>query len=315
MKQILKMNIVKMNKEIEIPQEIKYQEELTKEYTLQRIIFQEKIFEQIEQQEIDISKEKIGTAACGVCSRNGSVNGHPGENPNSDILTAVSTQSRLQRRAHGDGPLQDLVSLYHQQDQPEDDDDEPHLQHAVSEKWFCINCTMPNFDDVLHCDFCGEIQESEILIKGSFASTVTREGFLDDAEAIAGHLEPCIECLPSKDCTLVGFNDRMLLHSEVEQKSHPHPERPDRLRAIAASFAVVGIFPVRCFPIPAREGSLAELGLIHSMEHVNAVKATSYMLSRHIFLVLFMYTLAFNVLSLLLCVATTTLDDVALLVV
>ncbi|XP_049932455.1 uncharacterized protein LOC116251424 [Nymphaea colorata] len=118
---------------------------------------------------------EMGTAARGVCSRNGSVSGHPGENPNSDILTAVSTQSRLQRRAHGDGHLQDLVSWYHQQDQPE-----------VTEKWFCINCTMPNFDDVLHCDFCGEIQESEILTKGSFASTVTREGFPDDAEAIAG---------------------------------------------------------------------------------------------------------------------------------
>ncbi|KAM0037703.1 putative histone deacetylase [Helianthus debilis subsp. tardiflorus] len=31
----------------------------------------------------------------------------------------------------------------------------------------------------------------------------------------------------------------MLLHSEVEMKSHPHPERPDRLRAIAASLSTV----------------------------------------------------------------------------
>ncbi|KAL7605239.1 hypothetical protein Lser_V15G14686 [Lactuca serriola] len=32
----------------------------------------------------------------------------------------------------------------------------------------------------------------------------------------------------------------MLLHSEVERKSLPHPERPDRLRAIAASLATAG---------------------------------------------------------------------------
>ncbi|KAL7607429.1 hypothetical protein Lser_V15G14637 [Lactuca serriola] len=35
----------------------------------------------------------------------------------------------------------------------------------------------------------------------------------------------------------------MLLHSEVERKSLPHPERPDRLRAIAASLATAGVRP------------------------------------------------------------------------
>ncbi|KAF3773013.1 Histone deacetylase 15 [Nymphaea thermarum] len=235
------------------------------------------LIENVVQQKDEASE--MGTASRGVCSRNGSVSGHPGENPNSDVLTAVSTQSRLQRRAHGDSPLEDLVNWYHQQDQPEDDDDdegdsdwEPHLQPTVSEKWLCINCTMPNFDNVLHCDFCGEIQESEILTKGSFASNVSREGFPDDAEAIAGHLEPCMEWPPSKDCTLVGFDERMLLHSEVEQKSHPHPERPDRLRAIAASFAVAGIFPGRCFPIPAREASLEELGMVRPPGHHAGLK-------------------------------------------
>ncbi|KAL7589896.1 hypothetical protein Lser_V15G35650 [Lactuca serriola] len=33
----------------------------------------------------------------------------------------------------------------------------------------------------------------------------------------------------------------MLLHSEVERKSLPHPERPDRLRAIAAILATAGV--------------------------------------------------------------------------
>ncbi|CAN6443073.1 unnamed protein product [Victoria cruziana] len=210
---------------------------------------------------------ETGTDVPGVRSRNGSVIGHTGENPDSNTLSTISTQSRLQRRSHVDGTLQDLMGWYCQQDKPEEDDDEddsdwePHLQDVVSGKWFCINCTMPNFDDVLYCDFCGEFQESEILTKGFFASPVSREGFSCNVQAIAGHPEPRMERPPSKDCTLVGFDERMLLHSEVEQKSHPHPERPDRVRAIAASFALAGIFPGKCFAIPAREASLEELGL------------------------------------------------------
>ncbi|CAK9174815.1 unnamed protein product [Ilex paraguariensis] len=42
-------------------------------------------------------------------------------------------------------------------------------------------------------------------------------------------------------------------------KSHPHPERPDRLQAIAASLATAGIFPGRCCPISAREITREEL--------------------------------------------------------
>ncbi|KAF2298791.1 hypothetical protein GH714_027835 [Hevea brasiliensis] len=64
-------------------------------------------------------------------------------------------------------------------------------------------------------------------------------------------------------------------------KSHPHPERPDRLRAIAASLATAGIFPGRCYPIPAREITQQELQMVHSLEHVQAVELTSRIFSSY----------------------------------
>jgi hypothetical protein len=66
----------------------------------------------------------------------------------------------------------------------------------------------------------------------------------------------------------------MLLHSKVEIKSHPHPERPDRLHAIAASLATAGIFPGRCYPISARE-IIKELQMAHSLGHLETYKSNS----------------------------------------
>ena len=72
----------------------------------------------------------------------------------------------------------------------------------------------------------------------------------------------------------------MLLHSKVEIKSHPHPERPDHLHAIAASLATAGIFPGRCYPISARE-IIKELQMAHSLEHLETVELTSQILSSY----------------------------------
>ncbi|RVX14204.1 Histone deacetylase 15 [Vitis vinifera] len=56
-----------------------------------------------------------------------------------------------------------------------------------------------------------------------------------------------------------------MLVQEVEMKSHPHPERPDRLRAIAASLATAGIFPGKCYPILAREITREELQMVSNI--------------------------------------------------
>ncbi|RID71768.1 hypothetical protein BRARA_C03690 [Brassica rapa] len=85
---------------------------------------------------------------------------------------------------------------------------------------------------------------------------------------------------PSTSSTAVGFDERMLLHSEFEVKELPHVERPDRLRAIAASLATAGVFPGRCFPIHAREITKQELQMVHTSEHVDAVDTTSQLQHR-----------------------------------
>ncbi|GAB2276544.1 Histone deacetylase 15 [Dionaea muscipula] len=73
----------------------------------------------------------------------------------------------------------------------------------------------------------------------------------------------------------------MLLHREVQVKSHPHPERPDRLRAIVAGLTNAGIFPRKCRPIAAREITHGELLKVHSLTHVQAVELTDQAVSSY----------------------------------
>ncbi|CAN6819882.1 unnamed protein product [Brassica oleracea] len=141
----------------------------------------------------------------------------------------------------------------------EDSDWEPMQQTKPVEsvKWFCVNCTMPN------------PAQGVILSHGCFASLFCKDNGLTQVEEKRGGSSP------STSSTAVGFDERMLLHSEFEVKELPHVERPDRLRAIAASLATAGVFPGRSFPIHAREITKQELQMVHTSEHVDAVGTTS----------------------------------------
>ncbi|GMI99538.1 histone deacetylase 15 [Hibiscus trionum] len=181
-----------------------------------------------------------------------------------------------------------LQDMYNNQDAFDEDDEddsdwEPVQKHIEIFKWFCTNCTMVNLDDVFHCDICGEHKESGILKHGFYASPFSPdvEYIQVESEARARDKDFWSEASASNCSTAVGFDDRMLLHSEIEMKSHPHPERPDRLRAIAASLAAAGIFPGKCCPIPAREITPEELKMAHSSEHIAAVDLTAQMFSSY----------------------------------
>ncbi|KAK8657131.1 hypothetical protein V6N13_035387 [Hibiscus sabdariffa] len=181
-----------------------------------------------------------------------------------------------------------LQDMYNNQDAFDEDDEddsdwEPVQKHIEILKWFCTNCTMVNLDDVFHCDICGEHKESGILKHGFHASPFLPEVELIQAESEASARDKDFwsEASASNCSTAVGFDERMLLHSEIEMKSHPHPERPDRLRAIAAGLAAAGIFPGKCCPIPAREITLEELKMVHSSEHIAAVDLTAQMFSSY----------------------------------
>lgn len=199
--------------------------------------------------------------------------------------------------------LDELLALYGQEGSLADDEDDngwsPYGVFAVRKKWFCINCTMPNLDDALHCDLCGEYRESGILNEGYLSPQVAPAEVSSSSQfslempengnEVATYITPTPTSATGESSTLslserrtvIGFDPRMLLHSEVQMKSHPHPERPDRLRAIAASLRAAGVFPAKLFPIPAREVTLEELQKIHSPQHVSSVETTSCRLSSY----------------------------------
>ena len=39
-------------------------------------------------------------------------------------------------------------------DDDSDSDWEPLEKHVEVKRWFCTNCTMLNFDDIVHCEVC-----------------------------------------------------------------------------------------------------------------------------------------------------------------
>lgn len=185
----------------------------------------------------------------------------------------VFKKARVQREL----TLQDMYNQDSFDDDDEDDSDwEPVQKHFEIMKWFCTNCTMVNLDDVVHCDICGEHKESGILRHGFFASPSSQDGPTDVELEFKGKYKDLQSGVSFSNLyTAIGFDERMLLHSEVEMKSRPHPERPDRLRAIAASLATAGIFPGRCHPISAREITREELKMVHSLEQIEAVDLSS----------------------------------------
>ncbi|KAL5726033.1 histone deacetylase [Ranunculus cassubicifolius] len=201
-----------------------------------------------------------------------------GEEDAADDVNMETGPDTKKQRQQKEMTFQDIYREEYDDDEDEDSDWDP--SQCDSKRWFCTNCTMVNIDDVLHCDICGEYKDSKILTQGFFASNIAQEA--DDTE-LRTEVRDRYKVLESeKDSqTAVGFDERMLLHSEVEMKSQPHPERPDRLRAIAASLSVAGIFPGRCIPIGAREITKQELVMVHTSDHIEAVESTSSMLSSY----------------------------------
>ncbi|KAL2462854.1 Histone deacetylase 15 [Forsythia ovata] len=210
-------------------------------------------------------------------------NGDAAPNSNAEDATKSAKEKRK-----SDMTLEDMYNTQYDFNDEDDDDDsdwEPFENHHVVEiaKWFCVNCTMVNLDDVDYCNVCGEHKKSGILKHGYYASPFSQEEGLpqNETEVAERQKGSCLQTIASDKSTAIGFDERMLLHEEVEMKSHPHPERPDRLRAIAASLSTAGIFPGRCHPILAREIKREELKMVHSSENIEAVELTSHILSSY----------------------------------
>lgn len=182
-------------------------------------------------------------------------------------------------KRESDMALEDMYNARYNIDEDDDDSDwEPSEKQIEVLKWFCVNCTMINVEDVGNCEVCGEHRESGILRHGFFASPYLPVEDVNQNELpVTENAEDSCKQSSLSSSTAVGFDERMLLHTEVVMKSHPHPERPDRLRSIAASLATAGIFPGKCYPIPAREITREELQMVHSEENIEAVDITKRM--------------------------------------
>ncbi|CAN1270359.1 Histone deacetylase 15 [Linum perenne] len=205
----------------------------------------------------------------------------------SGICKSVERMKFVHERAMSrDLTFQDLcndLNLFEdEEDEEEDSDWEPVAKPAMNMMtWFCVNCTMVNLDGLVHCETCGEHKDSGILKYGFYASPSSKvDTHVDGKMENNGH-EIGFQSSAISDRTAVGFDERMLLHEEVQVKSHPHPERPDRLQAIAASLATAGIFPGRCQAIAAREITQEELKRVHSLENIQTIELTSHIYSSY----------------------------------
>lgn len=191
----------------------------------------------------------------------------------------------FRKARQGDLTFQDIHDNrdFFDEDDEDDSDWEPVQKHVELIKWFCVNCTMVNLGDGVICDLCGEHKDSGILRLGYFASPSSQDAGCSEVESeMKGkNKEMHSQLSASNSLTAIGFDERMLLHSEVQMKSHPHPERSDRLRAIAASLATAGLFPGRCYPVSAREITREELQMVHSLEHIQDVELTSHIFSSY----------------------------------
>nr|XP_024387376.1 histone deacetylase 15-like isoform X2 [Physcomitrium patens]XP_024387378.1 histone deacetylase 15-like isoform X2 [Physcomitrium patens] len=142
---------------------------------------------------------------------------------------------------------------------------------------------MPNPEDEDHCWKCNEQCDSNILeqklasvpseltgVDGFAKSTAAEE--LSFAERISKNLTFSGTFVSGNEKkTVIGFDERMLLHEETGKS---HPERPNRLRAIMEGLQASGLLSERCFTIPSREATEAELEVVHTANHISAVQAT-----------------------------------------
>lgn len=101
---------------------------------------------------------------------------------------------------------------------------------AMPPRRFCTNCTQ----QLLFSDECSACGHSAADDDDLFDSGAAGGDAVDDAA-----LRTAIGAAAAAGAPLLCYDERMLLHDEG--RSHPHPERPDRLRAIMARLSRSGL--------------------------------------------------------------------------
>lgn len=129
----------------------------------------------------------------------------------------------------------------------------------------CINCTHLQRAHPAQCEECGHVFEHDASI---FAPVLTPAEPVGAAVASPQASGLSTETLPAVLC----FDERMTAHAEGAR--HPHPERPDRIRAVMARLAQQGLLD-RVQRVDCREASIPELEACHTPELVAGLQAAS----------------------------------------
>ena len=123
----------------------------------------------------------------------------------------------------------------------------------------CINCTNKMPEDVPICDECGHDMAADAALVSADASVP--EGTSADAEALADD-HPTARNNAS-NVTVLCYDERMTEHEEG--KPNPHPERPDRIRAVMARLkrqGLLGTWPHSIYKCVFRQQRLHTIACI-----------------------------------------------------
>eukprot|EP00197_Chlamydomonas_leiostraca_P007182 CAMPEP_0202865778 /NCGR_PEP_ID=MMETSP1391-20130828/6346_1 /ASSEMBLY_ACC=CAM_ASM_000867 /TAXON_ID=1034604 /ORGANISM="Chlamydomonas leiostraca, Strain SAG 11-49" /LENGTH=639 /DNA_ID=CAMNT_0049545655 /DNA_START=304 /DNA_END=2223 /DNA_ORIENTATION=- len=121
---------------------------------------------------------------------------------------------------------------------------------------FCVNCTEEMSDGV--CLACGHNMAQDAELFSTDASTITLPAHLRHQHTPAGGKVALV------------YDERMELHQEG--KHNPHPERPDRIRAVMARLLASGLSE-RCVRTECPPATHEQLASVHTKELIEFVDA------------------------------------------
>lgn len=124
---------------------------------------------------------------------------------------------------------------------------------------YCLNCTGRVLLDQDLCRNCGHLAsaDAELLLLSSPPPPESDHPGGDGRVALL-------------------FDERMELHDEIKKMGCPHPERPDRIRAVVARLLATGLKD-RCRRVACREASYDELFAVHAKSLVHRISQISSM--------------------------------------
>ncbi|GAV68945.1 hypothetical protein CFOL_v3_12448, partial [Cephalotus follicularis] len=177
------------------------------------------------------------------------------DNPDTNMQPDVVSKKAKQLK---DMTLQDIYNIQGLFEDNDDDTNWVPVQKIVEiKKWFCTNCTMVNFGDDVHCDICGEHKESGRVRRGLFASPFSQDSGVVEVESKVQ--DYCSKNSFSKSSTALGFDERMLLHSEVLLGESSVCQVVNSLPSKAGLRTMLEVFKIQMKFWPTLESSLTDL--------------------------------------------------------